>query len=89
MGHPVVLAIGGSCQPIVDNCIRAQLALREDRLDVLSNVLLSGLEKFRHACLGQPKGIGNEPTFDVSAAVFGFVKQEFARLRRLKFSHGR
>ena len=64
-------------QEFLVSCLWGQFLFRVDVLDVQANVLLSGLEQFRHEkLLCEPDGFVLETDVDFYGAIFRLVDQE-------------
>ena len=72
----VAFAVGGSCQEILDNCLRVQLAGRENSLQVEADVLLAAIEQRGHGLLGQPHVLILHEHLDTRDAVLQGERQE-------------
>jgi len=62
-----------NCQGFLDSCRWDQLSFGKDVLQVQGDVLLGGIEEFRHFELGQPDGLLMCPQLDVALAVVAGV----------------
>lgn len=87
MARNAALVLDLNCQGFLDNCRRVQFPVREDVLQVQGDVLLRGIEEFRHFELRQPDGLLLRPQLDLAATDFGGVEDDFGHAwTSLRFS---
>ena len=65
-----------NCQGFLDRCRRIQLPVREEVFQVQGDILLGGIEEFRHLKLRQPNGLILGAELDLAPAVFRGVEDE-------------
>lgn len=67
------------------SCLRLQLALTVNVLQVQADVLLGGLEKLRHLLLRKPDGFILQSNVNFHLPVFGAIDEKLAFRRQIRF----